>query len=255
MSIIKPADRVRQAAEEQKAREAASSAEFAQREQRRAFETSQQNHARSQAAAEFDALEEEAQDAFKVMSDALMRLDRAESVAQSLLYDHSREHARRLDVAHGVLDKLLERMRPELQAEAERFAARLCDPTGVPKVADALRLVDLSVRIASAEETAATLHALVAEAGRVFSPLTTAQYTERRAAAGVHSRAIKAAIQQAREHARAVGEAMRQFDAGQPADATTPAAAVLAANEEAQAELQKLQAALDGETTTTKETT
>ncbi|HWF31183.1 MAG TPA: hypothetical protein VG188_01355, partial [Solirubrobacteraceae bacterium] len=228
--------------------------EFAQRERRRASEVAQQNHARSRAAAEFDALKEEAQDAFKVTSDALMRIERAENVAQSLLSDHSHDHASRLDVAERVLGELLERIGPELQAEAERFAARLCDPTGVPKVADALRLIDLT-RAASARETATTLHTLVAGADRVFSPLTTAQYTERQAAARVHLRAIKAGVQQAREHARAVGDAMRQFAAGYPADATAPAAGALAADEQAQTELHKLQAALDGETTTTKETT
>ena len=240
--VLDAAQRVAALVQEKRDKEAAGVAEVARVDRERDLATHREDAAREAARRAFEDLKTAGADAFAAATEALKRLDTAERVAVSLMDDHAREHAARRDVASDKLDRLLAGVGPELRRRTARFVAQIADVNEQPTVADALRLAEAAGQAGRVDEIGGVLRGLL-DAG-TYSPLTSEEFLAVRAAARVHRDAVKTALMNGREHAAAVGEALRRLRAGVEADAASPAALVLDANERAQAALRDLRAVL-----------
>lgn len=249
MNVINSAERVREAAQEKSAREAAGKAATEARQTAADRDAARRDAERARLAAEFGAAKQTAEEAFSVGADALQRVDRIVAVAQGLLNDHSRDHAARRDVAETALDDLLAQVGPELERRGAAFARRLAGAGQPPTVGEALELAELAERARDAEATADGLRALLEHGA--FSALSTAEYQEVRAQARTHFETIRRTRQTAHEAAGAIGAALRRIDGGESADAATPAAQILDVEKLVQAQLRVLRELLYPANTTT----
>ena len=243
--VLDAAQRVRDAMQETRDREAAGATVVAEAERERQVAAMVRERASSEAQAHVRAATDAGRDAFSVSSAALQGVEQAERSAARLLQDHARDHAVRRDVAAAALDVLLERVdhaavERQLRIEAARLPGLLCDPAGF---VDVVRLAGLAAHARSAADTASVLRELLDDGQ--FSPLSSAEFEDARATAKAHLAAIREALQVARRDHAYVGEAMQRLELGQTADAATPAAGVLDANEIAQAALGELNAVLN----------
>lgn len=241
-------DRIEAAVQELRQREAARQEHERRVERERLEDEARRDHARMQATRQREAAADAGRDAFEVTNDAIRRLNRAESLAMGFLKEHQAEHAVRRDVAENALDGILASWRASLDPAAERFVQRLCDPASRPSIEDTLRIVQLTDRARSVDETAMVLRGVL-DAGS-YSPLSTPEYEQVRRAAKVHLEAIRGELMTARGHSETVGAALQQLERGEDADAMTDAAAAMDCNQRAQAELHKMRAVLWPETTT-----
>ena len=246
--VLDAAQRVRDAMQETRDREAAGVAVVAEAERERRVAAVAAERASRDAHEQADAAKAAGREALSVAGVALQRLEYAERTAARLLTDHARDHIVRRDVAELALSDLLGRIdvlaiERQLREEAARLPGRLCDPARVPAVADALRLAGLVGLARDADGMASVLRGLLDDGQ--FSPLSTAEFEDARATAKTHLVAIREALQVARRDHGYVGEAMQRLELGQTADAATPAAGVLDANEVAQAALRELNAVLN----------
>ena len=242
--VLDAAQRIRDAVQDSVDRQAAGAAVSAAGERERAAAAARREHEGSEAWARVQARTDDGRDAFAVSADALKRVEYAERAAARLLDDHARDHAVRRDVAEAALGALLERVdapavERQLRVEAVRLPALLCDPAGS---VDVVRIAGIAAHARQPVETATLLRGLLAEGE--YSPLTTADYDAARTKAKTHRAAIKDAVQDARRHHGYAGEALQALERGHAADAATPAARVLDANDKAQGALRDLRAVL-----------
>ena len=252
--MINPGERVRQAVNEDREHEAAGIAAVARHEHE--LEVAQAGRAseRERAQVEFAAAQSHAIEAHQAAARAAQAIGRAHQSAQNLLGQHERDHAHRRDIAEAELERLLERVHADVAETANRFARSLCGPGRKPTVSEALALAEYARQAAELDQTAAALRAAVADAaGRgVLSKVTNSQYVAMRSAANAELREIERQRQLAQAAGGRLGELLRGFDVGELADVDEPAAAVIAANDAAQAALARLCAALQPTTNTTE---
>jgi hypothetical protein len=193
----------------------------------------------------------EAAEAFEVSVDAAQRAERALGIAVEDVAAFRRDNAARADIAHERLDQVLARVPAAAEAAADRLRQRLSDPAKPVEVVDLVRLAEMLTLRDRAEHAGAALHALLEADTRSFSPLSADEFAQRLAAAKTHRRTCEAAAGAARGAAQRCAEARRAVEDGDPhVDSTAATAAAVAAfeaNDNAQAALRALRAALEGE--------
>lgn len=242
--VLDAAQRVRDAMQEKRDREASAAATVAAAERERAAAVARQERDARDARDRFATRESAGQEALSASAEAVTRIEQAERTAANLLREHARDHAVRRDVAEAALEKLLAQtdslaVERQLRKEVERLPSLLCDPS---RSTDLIRLAGLAAHARHAGDVAGLLRGLLDDGQ--YSPLTSTEFEKVRAAAKTHQAAIKQAVQDARRHNGDVGHALRRIELGHDVDAAIPAALVLDANETAQAALHAMNAVL-----------